>query len=91
MRVTYLDHHLQDYSDNGDAWSYFPFSHAKSRAYRWNEDGIAGWCNRFQNVCLSPAFWNTHDPFLKARALARGAARCGERISHRCARNDSLA
>ncbi|NDE64006.1 MAG: hypothetical protein EB053_06610, partial [Chlamydiae bacterium] len=38
----------EDYSPNGDAWSYFPFDHAKYKAYRWGEDAIAGWCDRYQ-------------------------------------------
>lgn len=57
----------EDYSANGDAWNFFPHDHARSRAYRWNEDGLAGFCNRFQNVCLAVAFWNERDPFLKER------------------------
>jgi hypothetical protein len=57
----------EDYSANGDAWNYFPHDHARSRAYRWNEDGIGGICNRFQNVCLAVALWNERDPILKER------------------------
>lgn len=57
----------EDYSADGNAWSYFPHEHARSRAYRWNEDGLAGFCNRFQNVCLAVALWNERDPFLKER------------------------
>lgn len=57
----------EDYSATGEAWDYFPHDHARSRAYRWNEDGIAGVCNRFQNACLSVAFWNEQDPILKER------------------------
>jgi hypothetical protein len=57
----------EDYSPNGDAWSYFPHDHARSRAYRWNEDGLAGFCNRFQNLCLALALWNGKDPILKER------------------------
>ena len=57
----------EDYSATGEAWQYFPHEHARSRAYRWNEDGIAGFCNRFQNLCLAPAFWNERDPILKER------------------------
>lgn len=57
----------EDYSPDGEAWRYFPHDHARSRAYRWNEDGIAGVCNRFQNICLAVAFWNERDPFLKER------------------------
>jgi hypothetical protein len=57
----------EDYSKNGDAWSYFPHDHARSRAYRWNEDGIAGICDRHQYLCFALALWNTHDPILKER------------------------
>ncbi len=57
----------EDYSANGDAWNHFPHDHARSRAYRWSEDAIAGVCNRFQNLCLGVAFWNERDPILKER------------------------
>ncbi|VAW31734.1 Acyl-coenzyme A synthetases/AMP-(fatty) acid ligases [hydrothermal vent metagenome] len=57
----------EDYSANGDAWGYFPHDHARSRAYRWNEDGLAGVCNRLQNICLGVALWNEQDPILKER------------------------
>ncbi len=57
----------EDYSPNGSAWSYFPHDHARSRAYRWNEDGLGGFCNRFQNACLAVALWNERDPILKER------------------------
>jgi hypothetical protein len=57
----------EDYSASGDAWSYFPHDHARSRAYRWNEDGLAGFCNRFQNLCMGLALWNERDPILKER------------------------
>src|SRR5580658_3985163 len=57
----------EDYSAHSDAWDYFPHDQARSRAYRWNEDGLGGFCNRFQNICLAWAFWNERDPFLKER------------------------
>ncbi len=57
----------EDYSATGEAWEYFPHDHARSRVYRWNEDGLAGVCNRFQNVCLAAALWNERDPILKER------------------------
>ena len=57
----------EDYSATGEAWEYFPHDHARSRAYRWNEDGLAGFCNRYQNICLALALWNEHDPILKER------------------------
>jgi hypothetical protein len=57
----------EDYSANGDAWNYFPHDHARSRAYRWNEDGLGGFSNRFQNLCLAVVLWNGRDPILKER------------------------
>jgi len=57
----------EDYSPHGNAWEYFPHDHARSRAYRWNEDGIAGLCDRHQYLCFSLALWNGHDPILKER------------------------
>src|SRR6266511_1509241 len=57
----------EDYSDDGEAWDYLPHDHARSRAYRWNEDGIAGICDRHQVICFAIALWNGQDPFLKER------------------------
>ena len=57
----------EDYSATGEAWEYFPHDHARSRAYRWNEDGLGGYCNRFQNICLGVALWNERDAILKER------------------------
>jgi hypothetical protein len=57
----------EDYSPDGDAWGYFPHDHAASRAYRWGEDGIAGFCDNKQRLCLSLALWNGKDPILKER------------------------
>lgn len=57
----------EDYSADGDAWNYFPHDHARSRAYRWNEDGIGGFCDNKQHLCLAVAFWNEHDTILKER------------------------
>lgn len=57
----------EDYSPNGDVWGYFPHDHARSRAYRWGEDGIAGFSDRFGYLCIAPAFWNEKDPILKER------------------------
>lgn len=57
----------EDYSENGDAWNYFPFEQAASRAYRWGEDGILGISDNHQRICLSFAFWNGKDPILKER------------------------
>src|SRR3954452_6793585 len=57
----------EDYSAGGDAWSSFPHDHARSRAYRWNEDGMAGLCDIRHELCLSLALWNGVDPILKER------------------------
>jgi len=57
----------EDYSPDGDAWHYFPFEHAHLRTYRWNEDGLAGICDRHQRICFAPALWNGRDPILKER------------------------
>jgi hypothetical protein len=57
----------EDYSDDGDAWDYFPHDQARSRAYRWGEDGIAGICDARQRLCFSLALWNGVDPILKER------------------------
>ena len=57
----------EDYSPGGSAWEYFPHDHARSRAYRWNEDGLAGICDRRQTVCFALALWNEQDPILKER------------------------
>src|SRR5438552_12014977 len=57
----------EDYSPYGNAWEYLSHDHARSRAYRWNEDGIAGICDRHQIVCFALAFWNERDPILKER------------------------
>jgi hypothetical protein len=57
----------EDYSADGSAWDYFPHNQARSKAYRWNEDGIAGICDRRQFICFSVAMWNGRDPFLKER------------------------
>ena len=54
----------EDYSAGGEAWDSFPHDHARSRAYRWNEDGLAGICDREQRLCLAFAFWNGKDPIL---------------------------
>jgi hypothetical protein len=57
----------EDYSADGDAWNYFPHDHARSRAYRWGEDGIGGFCDHTQCLCLAVALWNGKDPILKER------------------------
>ncbi len=57
----------EDYSPYGTAWEFFPHDHARSRAYRWGEDGIMGISDRHQLVCFALAFWNGRDPILKER------------------------
>jgi hypothetical protein len=57
----------EDYSPHGNAWEYFPHDHARSRAYRWGEDGIAGISDDQQRLCFSLALWNGRDPILKER------------------------
>ena len=57
----------EDYSENGNAWGYLPHEHARSRAYRWGEDGLAGLSDDTQRLCLSLALWNGRDRMLKER------------------------
>ncbi len=57
----------EDYSENGDAWGYFPHDHARSRAYRWGEDGLLGFTDRECRLCFSLALWNGKDAILKER------------------------
>src|SRR5436190_6821245 len=57
----------EDYSPDGTAWEYFPHEHARSRAYRWGEDGIGGISDEEQRLCFSLALWNEKDPILKER------------------------
>ncbi|GAA4668567.1 MGH1-like glycoside hydrolase domain-containing protein [Frondihabitans cladoniiphilus] len=64
----------EDYSATGDAWTSFPHDHARSRAYRWNEDGMAGFSDAGQNWCLSLALWNGADPILKERMFGLAGA-----------------
>ena len=59
----------EDYSADGNAWDFFPHDHARSRAYRWNEDGLAGICDDRQLLCFALAFWNGRDAILKERAF----------------------
>jgi hypothetical protein len=72
----------EDYSEHGNAWEYFPHDHARSRAYRWGEDGIAGISDSHQRLCLSLALWNTRDPILKERmfGLTNGEGNHGEDV-----------
>src|SRR5688572_14982367 len=57
----------EDYSSNGAAWDYFPHDHARSRAYRWNEDGLAGISDDQQHLCFALSLWNGQDAILKER------------------------
>ena len=57
----------EDYSDNGDAWNYFPHDHARARAYRWGEDGIAGFSDDKSRLCFGLALWNGRDSIIKER------------------------
>ncbi|HEY4157292.1 MAG TPA: glucosidase, partial [Polyangiaceae bacterium] len=72
----------EDYSESGEAWRYFPHDHARSRAYRWGEDGIAGYSDHRQRVCFSVALWNERDPILKERlfGLANEEGNHGEDV-----------
>jgi hypothetical protein len=72
----------EDYSPHGNAWDYFPHDHARSRAYRWGEDGIAGFSDDQQRLCLSLALWNERDPILKERffGLTNGEGNHGEDV-----------
>jgi hypothetical protein len=57
----------EDYSEGGTSWQYFPHDHARSRAYRWGEDGLLGFCDREGRLCFALALWNGADPILKER------------------------
>jgi len=72
----------EDYSPGGTAWDSLPHDHARSRAYRWNEDGMAGVCDDQQRLCLSLALWNGRDPILKERmfGLTGSQGRHGEDV-----------
>ncbi len=68
----------EDYSPGGTAWEYFPHDHARSRAYRWGEDGIGGISDNHQRLCFALALWNGHDPILKERLFGL----CGPQGNH---------
>jgi hypothetical protein len=72
----------EDYSANGDAWNYFPHDHARSRAYRWGEDGLAGISDVEQRLCFAVALWNGEDAILKERlfGLTNGEGNHGEDV-----------
>jgi hypothetical protein len=62
----------EDYSATGECWGYLPHDHARSRAYRWGEDGLLGICDRECRICFAPALWNGKDPILKERLFGVG-------------------
>lgn len=72
----------EDYSANGDAWNYFTYEQSASRAYRWNEDGLAGLCDEHGRLCLGVALWNGCDSMLKERlfGLTNGEGNHGEDV-----------
>jgi len=72
----------EDYSENGDAWNFFTHDHARSRAYRWGEDGLAGISDDKQRLCFALALWNGKDPILKERlfGLTNSEANHGEDV-----------
>jgi hypothetical protein len=72
----------EDYSADGDAWAYLPFEHAHRRAYRWGEDGLGGFCDRYGFLNISVALWNGRDPILKERlfGLTNGEGNHGEDV-----------
>src|SRR6516165_2507639 len=72
----------EDYSRSGTSWDYFPHDHARSRVYRWGEDGLLGWCDRECRLCFAPALWNGKDPILKERlfGLTNGEGNHGEDV-----------
>src|SRR3954464_12354680 len=72
----------EDYSAGGDAWDYLPHDHARSRAYRWGEDGLAGICDDRGRFCLALALWNGRDVLLKERlfGLTNGQGNHGEDV-----------
>ncbi|MGN6399888.1 MAG: MGH1-like glycoside hydrolase domain-containing protein [Flavisolibacter sp.] len=72
----------EDYSEDGNAWNYFPFDHAHCRTYQWGEDGLAGISDKFQNLCFAVALWNGKDDILKERlfGLRNGEGNHGEDV-----------
>ena len=72
----------EDYSQDGNAWSYLPHDHARSRAYRWGEDGLAGFSDEKQRLCFALALWNGQDPIIKERlfGLANSEGNHGEDV-----------
>jgi len=81
----------EDYSADGAAWDYFPHDHARSRAYRWGEDGLAGFSDEKQRLCFALALWNGKDPILKERlfGLTNSEGNHGEDVKEYCFYLDS--
>ncbi len=77
----------EDYSENGDAWNYFTHDQARSRAYHWGEDGLAGFSDDKQRLCFALALWNGRDPILKERLFGLTNA---EAITARTSRNTTF-
>ena len=77
-----MGHGARGLQPDGDAWDYFPHDQARSRAYRWGEDGLAGICDDEQRLCLALALWNGRDPILKERlfGLTNGEGNHGEDV-----------
>jgi hypothetical protein len=82
----------EDYSPDGDCWNYFPHDHARSRAYRWGEDGLLGWTDRECRLCFALALWNGADPILKERmfGLTNGEGNHGEDVKEAFFHSDGL-
>src|SRR5882672_1165881 len=72
----------EDYSEDGNAWDHFPHDQARSRAYRWGEDGLAGISDDQQQLCFALALWNGQDPILKERlfGLTNSESNHGENV-----------
>jgi hypothetical protein len=81
----------EDYSADGDCWAYFPHDHARSRAYRWGEDGLLGFCDHQARLCFAVALWNRRDPILKERlfGLTNPEGNHGEDVKDHCFYLDS--
>ena len=81
----------QDCSENGDAWKFFTHDQARSRAYRWGEDGLAGISDDKQRLCFALALWNGNDPILKERlfGLTNSEGNHGEDVKEYCFYLDS--
>ncbi|HWX25407.1 MAG TPA: glucosidase, partial [Vicinamibacteria bacterium] len=81
----------EDYSADGDAWAFLPHDLARSKAYRWGEDGLAGLCDRYQLLVLALALWNGRDPILKERlfGLVPNEGNHGEDVKEYCFYLDS--